>query len=379
MTLINDDYLKILADEFNYPIIEEKTRVWFFRTQSGTYYLDFCINQYIALGWNLVPASLIVDSKEKQAAKKDKVSKLYPEEQRPGLILGQMETFYLKMQPNDLVVIPDMGGQRIAVGVLGDVVTTIKRKPQDNESKYEICEHIHKRSVKWLKEIESWSDVYLFKTLRAQQTISDITAYAEMVYRNLHPCYIADGGLHLTFQKRTASEYRIKDNIKLQFSILQISSTLSEYYKVQDESDKIVIKTAVGSPGFIEIILPYVPISVLTAVFVFRGVLGKVTSKDGETSTGIMALLTKGNELLNDRSNRKKIAAETEQIKANTKKTLAEVTYTDALTQKTTAEAVSIELENKKAFEELSEHTTTLKEAASQSGIILGKQLDNAS
>lgn len=111
----------------------------------------------------------------------------------------------------------------------------------------------------------------------------------------------------------------------------------------------------------------------------FRGVLGKVTSKDGETSTGIMALLTKGNVLLNDRSNRKKIAAETEQIKANTKKTLAEVTYTEALTQKTTAEAVSIELENKKAFEELSEHTTTLKEAASQSGIILGKQLDNAS
>jgi len=75
----------------------------------------------------------------------------------------------------------------------------------------------------------------------------------------------------------------------------------------------------------------------------------------------------------------KKIAAEINQIEANTKKTLAEVAYTDALTRKTTAEAVSIELENEKAFEELSKHTATLKEAASQSGIILGKQLDNAS
>lgn len=376
---MSDNSIMVLASEFNYPIIEETTHVWFFRTQSGTYYPDFYINQYIALGWNLVSVSLITDKKENQAAKKSKISELYPEEQRPGLILGQMETFYLKMQPNDLVVIPDMGGQRIAVGILGDVVTTIKRKPQDDESKYEICEYVHKRSVKWLKEIEAWSDVYLFKTLRAQQTISDITSYADMVYRNLHPCYIANDGLHLTLQKRTISEYRIKDNIKLQYSILQINSTLSEYYKAQDDSDKIVIKTAVGSPGFIEIILPHVPTSVLTAVFVFRSILGKVTSKDGETSTGIMALLTKGNELLNDRSNRKKIAAEINQIEANTKKTLAEVAYTDALTRKTTAEAVSIELENKKAFEELSEHTTSLKEAASQSGIILGKQLDNAS
>jgi len=360
-------------------MIEKQSRVWFFRTQSGKYYLDFRINQYIALGWNLVPVSLILDSKEKQAVKRNQVSKLYPEEQRPGLILGQMETFYRKMQRNDLVVIPDMGGQRIAVGVLGDVVTTIERKPQDNESKYEICEHIHKRSVKWLKEIESWSDVYLFKTLRAQQTISDITAYADMVYRNLHPCYIADDGLHLTLLKRTTSEYLVRDNISLQFAILQISSTLSKYYKVQDESDKIVIKTAVGSPGFIEIILPYVPMSVLTAVFVFRSVFGKVTSKDGKTSTGIMAILTKGNELLNDHSNRKKLAAETEQIKADTQRTLAEVAYTQALTRKATAEAASIELENQKAFEALSEHTEKLKEATSQSGITLSQQLDNAS
>ncbi len=376
---MNNGCVEVLADEFNFPIIKENTRVWFFRTQSGTYYLDFHVNQYIALGWNLVPVSLIIDKKEKQTAKKDEIAKLYPEEQRPGLILGQMETFYLKMQTDDLVVIPDIGGQRIAVGLLGDIVTTVKHKPQSDEFKYEICEHVHKRSVKWLKEIEAWSDVYLFKTLRAQQTISDITAYSGMVYRNLHPCYIANGEVHLTLQKRTVSEYHIKDSINLQHSILQIDSTLSEYYNVQDDSDNIVIKTAVGSPGFIEIILSCVPKSVLTAVFAFRGILGKVTSKDGETNTGIMAILTKANELLNDRSTRKKTAAEIEQIKADTKKTLAEVAYTDALTRKTTAEAVSIELENKKAFEKLSEHTATLKEAASRSGITLGEQLDNAS
>lgn len=129
---MSDNSIMVLASEFNYPIIEETTHVWFFRTQSGTYYPDFYINQYIALGWNLVSVSLITDKKENQAAKKSKISELYPEEQRPGLILGQMETFYLKMQPNDLVVIPDMGGQRIAVGILGDVVVrfqnTIKLK-----------------------------------------------------------------------------------------------------------------------------------------------------------------------------------------------------------------------------------------------------------
>ena len=88
--------------------------------------------------------------------------------------------------------------------------------------------HAGKRNPrKWLKQIDLWTDVYLLRVLRAQQTISDITEYAEMIYRNLHPCYVSENALHLTLVKKTESDYRAKDNIDLQTSILAIHSLVS--------------------------------------------------------------------------------------------------------------------------------------------------------
>lgn len=369
-----------LAKEFGFPVVGDGSHIWFFRTQSGIYYYDFYVNHYIALGWDLIPVSMVNDMKKSYEAKREEISDLYPEEKRPGLILGQMDTFYNKMQTGDLIAIPAMGGKRIAIGILGDITSDIKHKYSSDE--YEQCEYKHKRSVKWVKQIDLWTDVYFFRVLRAQQTISDITEYAEMVYRNLHPCYISENGLHLTLQKTTEAEFRIKNNIDLQSSILQINRTLTEYYGTEDVCEKITIKTAVGSPGFIEIILPYVPVSVMTGIFVYRGIVGKTKSSDGEENTGIMAILSKGNELLNDHSDRKKTAAEIKQIEANTAKTQAEIALVGAQVRKTNAEAESIEIENQKehtAVAGIAESTRILKAAITQSGIGFDKKLDEVS
>ena len=115
------DLLTILANEFEIPIVNSKRRIWFFRTKAGQYYFDFLANSYIALGWDLIPVELIVDSKIGRIEKKANIQALYPNEKRPGLILSQMDIFYNKMQLGDLVVIPSEGSKEISIGEIGAV------------------------------------------------------------------------------------------------------------------------------------------------------------------------------------------------------------------------------------------------------------------
>lgn len=405
----NDKIIQSFADAFSLPIISNRIHVWFFRTQSGFYYSDFHINNYIALGWDSISKELITDCKMDSEVKKEKISELYPEEQRPGLILGQMETFYNEMKCGDLVVIPSSGGRTIAIGTLGEISTSITHVAiKDNE--YEECTYKHKRTVSWLKEVDLWTDVYLSKVLRAQQTISDITKYSEMVYRNLHPCYISGDVIHLMLQKKTYSDYSIQDNIDLQSSIIQINYLLSTFLKIQDECNKIKIKTAVGSPGFLEILLPCLPVSAIAAACIFRTLVGKVKGNQGEAATGIMAIISKGNDLWNDHWNREKTKAEIEQIEAVIRKTNAETAQIEASTRKINAEATQIEVSTRKmdaqtllacsttekirptidaiqntegtdqlVVTQVVECCEVLKRAADNSGIEIDKKLENAS
>ena len=68
--------------------------------------LDFQLNGFIALGWDLVSSNLIVDPTIDKEKKKEQIETLYPVEKRPGLILAQMDVFYNLMQDGDIVVIP---------------------------------------------------------------------------------------------------------------------------------------------------------------------------------------------------------------------------------------------------------------------------------
>ena len=91
-------------------------------------------------------------------SKKEKIEGLYPDEKRPGLILGQMDTFYNRMKENDLVVIPSSGGKQIAIGKIGSIVEKVCHKQQSDD--YAKCDYSHKRSVEWLKVVDSWQDIY---------------------------------------------------------------------------------------------------------------------------------------------------------------------------------------------------------------------------
>lgn len=187
------------ANELDIPLISQSQKVWFFRTKGGKYYYDFQYNNFIALGWDLILPEFILDAKIGKEAKKARIEHIYPNEKRPGLNLGQMNVFYNEMQAEDMVIIPNEGSKEILVGKIGDLVKNVNRQLSNED--YPQCSFQHKRSVEWIKKVDVWQDIYLFKALRAQQTISDVTEEATLVFRNLFPVYICNQELHLTLQK----------------------------------------------------------------------------------------------------------------------------------------------------------------------------------
>lgn len=344
------DLLTLIANEYDIPIIPPNQKVWFFRTKGGKFYYDFLHNNFIALGWDKISPELITDTQTSKDVKKERIENLYPDEKRPGLILGQMDVFYNQMTNGDLVIIPNIGSKIISIGRIGPFTGEVER-PADAE--YPQCSYKHRRSVEWIKRVEAWQDVYLFKVLRAQQTISDVTEDAKLVFRNLFPVYISGETIHLTLQKKTNEDLNLASNVRLQSNVLQIADEVAELYGKECFSDEIALKTAVGSPGFWEFIFPRIPVSGITVVTIIKFLIGKEKTPDGATADGVMGFLTKVNELVNDHTNRKKTAAETRQIDANTRLIEAQVAKTEAETKlilsqtaKANAEARKLELEN---------------------------------
>ena len=335
------ELLSGIANELDIPLISQSQKVWFFRTKGGKYYYDFQYNNFIALGWDLIPPEFILDAKIGKEAKKARIEHIYPNEKRPGLILGQMNVFYNEMQAGDMVIIPNEGSKEISVGKIGDLVKNVNRQLSNED--YPQCSFQHKRSVEQIKKVDAWQDIYLFKALRAQQTISDVTEEATLVFRNLFPVYICNQELHLTLQKSTEDSLTLVSNLDFLWNMVHIADSTATLYGKESFKDAISIKTAVGSPGFQEIIFPLIPtasISVGIIVFVLKMAIGKAKSPDGSVSTGLLALVDKVNAFLNDHVNRQKIKAETEQIKA---KTIAETKMNEAMIDKIKAETQLIQ------------------------------------
>lgn len=310
---------KEIAKLFDIAVIDKTQKIWFVRTNGGIYYNDYYFNNFIGLGWDKISKQVVL-SNQTQERKKAIVEECYPDEKRPGLILGQLNAFYCKMQVGDLVLIPSLGGSEVSIGIVGDLITNVNHAKKEEE--YHICEYLHKRSISWIKRVNLYEDVYLFRALRGQQTISEITNYADLVFRNLYPAYVSNDSLHLMLKKTSEKDYSLRINASLCSSIISIDDKISCAYGVTDFEDTLKIKTAVGSPGFIEIIADLVPHTTITIGVIYHFIVGKIKS-DGSAS-GLLGILNSVNTLINDHVNRKKANAEALLIKAQTKKEEAE-------------------------------------------------------
>lgn len=354
------DTFEDLANFTDIPYRTKDQKIWLLRTESGSFYKDFKINNYVALGWDKISKSLIQDDKLTDIEKKEKIHQQYPEESRPGLILSQMKTFYFQMKPGDYIVIPSKNSQSLAMGKLDDIIDSISHEIAEDE--YAKCEFIHRRKVDWLNEIIPVNDVYISKVLRSHQAVTNISEYSDVLYRNIFPLYINENSIHLTLRKSSQTEMKLLDNIKLQNAIYQIISTIASIYSNTDIDDSISIKTAVGSPGFIEIISNS-PLAIAGILCISRTVLGKFKNKDGVSISGIAAIISQLNEFFNDKVERDYRKAEIEEKNISNKKAEKELDLIDLKFEQEKAETEKKKAEVRKLNAEAdSEEIKKLKE-----------------
>lgn len=347
--------LKTVARMLEIPTLPDEQRTWIVRTKGGSYYEDFSQNDFIALGWNKIPLSWIVNANRPKENVIEDIKDEYPDEKRPGLIYGQLVDFVRVMSSGDYVVIPSRSSIFVNIGIVGELY---EEEPVPQElfvENYQQCPFRLRRKVRWLREVSSSEDVYLSKMLRAQQTISNISKYANLIYRNLYDFYFIDGTLSLTIRKTTDDPIDFLD-----ISILQgqIASIIQSFGEIFEEDFLIEQKAAMSSPGFIELISTKVvnPIIMLLYSIIFKVLGGKTPTADGKPATGLAGFAQTISNLFNDKADRdlkraeaKKYLAEAAKTEADADKSRAEAKQIDAETGKTIAETQRIQAETEAA------------------------------
>lgn len=341
------EMLQTYAQACGIPTMKNDLRVWIVRTESGSFYDDFTRNGYVALGWDKIPLARIANKDRVKETEIAFISEEYPDEKRPGLIYGQLVTFVTVMKTGDLVIIPSVGSNQVNIGLLGELYENTDKPQEFSLEDYVRCGYRLRRHVNWQKEASICNDIFLTKTLRSHQTISDISQCANLVYRNLFDFYFIDNTLSLTLRKRTEADVSFIDELSLAKEIADVVSEVAHALSIE-ETPMIVKRTAMGSPGFLELLIQSVtsPFAITAFFILFMVLGGKIKGADGLETNGIPGLSQAISNLFNDKANRANAAAQAEKTKAEARRIDAETKKIEAETEQIKAVTQHTRIEN---------------------------------
>lgn len=256
--------------------IPANTKYWFVRAGSqAKYYQDFMLNNYIAIGDNVVsledlycidPLQTVteklfknqyIEIYKKRLADKfiasNKYKELSADSRKAELVkisrsAGKSSTkgfnFVEKMKPGDIVLVPARNSSRFLIGLITTVPfdSAITHVYIDKDSEYSISKFEKKRRVFWLKEI-SLSELpdKLLWIKNGHQTIFDISKNADAINPLLSNQYTYKGQYYERIGVASAEKISEDDFFNLQ-------SAVHETTKANSES-KIYQTIDIQSPG----------------------------------------------------------------------------------------------------------------------------------
>jgi restriction system protein len=267
------------------PVLDSSVDYWLVRAQSGTYYTDFNINNYVGIDWNSVslndirsannsavvmknilrerlPGDIVIEPEdasnqdyieEKEVVAPDNrpVKKVKITENQYGTWAGQLLRFVNNLKINDIVVVPSKSSEFFLVGrISGDIHELSDKDINDQEtsSNYKKSTYKKRWPVEWWGYFDrSDADSALYKMIYSQSTLTNINDYRPFINRAMFPYYIQDEELHITFDVSQPSNI---DSLYLGQFIYQYS-TMSKLLEPENDID---VKINVQSEGIIELI-----------------------------------------------------------------------------------------------------------------------------
>lgn len=251
---MNQDELRQLYKAFSIEEVPETRNYWLVRTNSGIFFEDFYHNGYISIGWDEF-SDIEQLRKEKEEVLKEKISKTYSEEKRPGYILNQIRRFMFDLKKGDMVLIPSSNSSVVAFGIITKEFYTENVPPIPFNPNNPKCTYKKRIKIKWIKTLSKDDfDPYMRMLMFTHTTVSDINEYKDFINRILYPIYISGDKVHLTYNVQTTEDIsflNFSDFLNVISRALQLfdDTTNNNFRK-----DKLDIKTTLNSPGVIEII-----------------------------------------------------------------------------------------------------------------------------
>lgn len=220
---------------------------WFIRTQGGSYFDEFFLDEFVGIGHEDVPC-MPEDKRTDQLI--DQVKERHPQATR---VLNQVYKFCKEIHVGDVVIIPSASSAMFAFGyILDEQIYTVEVSQEDIEDGK--CPFTRRRKTHWISGVpKSRVDSKLYTFFRNQQTLSQVDEYSEFIDRAIHPFYIKDGIAHLTLSILTPKSPNALDIPLYTYGIFARAKTLSEELGFSKDVLEIQSRTNVQSEGLIEL------------------------------------------------------------------------------------------------------------------------------
>lgn len=243
--------------------IDVNKNYWFVRTESGRYYDEFILGEFIAIGWDqITPFDL--NTPEEDILQK--IQTAYPDANVPKLIYNQINRFCNEMKPGDVVIIPSSSSNYLAFGEIISDVQIVEISEDDIIDG--ACPYTKRRAVRWHKSISKYRiDPYLYQLFRSHHTISSANNYASHIDRTLNDFYIKGDKVHLILHVETENNIPAILLVKLISGLLDRIDDFSKSYENVNSSE-IEIKINVQSPGLVEFISGVAGVGILGLIIV---------------------------------------------------------------------------------------------------------------
>ena len=247
-TLVLDSMLNSFV-----PDIPASTRFWMIRTKKGFFYNDFIINNYVALGWNLIDSKTNFGNQSLDILKKELVATY--RDNRPTASINKCFRFINEINEGDILIIPSSKMQLITFAKAGkyfeDAAKTIDdeldivNKIENSELKVKNlnCPYKKRRKITILKTVKS-NDINfnLYKGISNYHGISNFDDYAKFILDSIYNIYTFKDICSLQIGINTTTPIKARDISKL---LNGLTSYMCEI--VDDESLSVTLN--LNSPG----------------------------------------------------------------------------------------------------------------------------------
>lgn len=290
--------------------VDDTRHYWFIRTQGGSYFDEFFLDNFVAIGHEDVPC-VPEDKRTDQLV--DNLKEAHPQTTR---VLNQVYRFCKEIHKGDIVIIPSAASAHFAFGYITDDEAYQEEINEEDIAEGK-CPYTRRRKTHWIQGIsKDRVDSKLYTFFRNQQALSQVDLYSDFIERAIHPLYIKNNIAHFTLSIRTPDSPNAFDIPVYMCGILTMAQELAEELKIDttDFSTNIKSRTNVQSAGLVELLGPVTQVASIAAIAValFGGTIKFDLSKNrktGEMKTdGLIGAITK----IMDRRNKSKRYSEEE-------------------------------------------------------------------